>query len=126
MRDALSRGVWNQLGGLLVFGAAGHLSDEELLGRFVARRDAAAEAAFAALVERHGPMVLGNTVNLLQIADLNRLVVTANCPDDQVPALEALRVNDRRRSARVAGATSAAELSGPIAGSMKSSKHWGR
>ncbi len=59
MRGALSRGVWNQLDGLLVFGATGHLSDEELLGRFVARRDDAAEAAFAALVERHGPMVLG-------------------------------------------------------------------
>src|SRR5580704_12702490 len=59
MRSVSSRGVWNQLGGLLVFGATGHLSDEELLGRFVARRDDAAEAAFAALVERHGPMVLG-------------------------------------------------------------------
>ena len=30
--------------------------DEELLGRFVAHRD---EGAFAALVRRHGPMVLG-------------------------------------------------------------------
>jgi RNA polymerase sigma factor (sigma-70 family) len=47
------------LEGLFRFGAAGHLSDAELLGRFVARRDEAAEAAFAALVERHGPMVLG-------------------------------------------------------------------
>jgi cobalt-zinc-cadmium efflux system membrane fusion protein len=59
MRCALSRGVCNQLDGLLVFGVAGHLSDEELLGRFVAQRDDAAEAAFAALVERHGRMVLG-------------------------------------------------------------------
>jgi len=59
MRCTLSRGVWNKLDGLLVFGATGHLSDEELLGRFVARRDDAAEAAFAALVERYGPMVLG-------------------------------------------------------------------
>ena len=33
----------------------GGLSDRQLLGRFVARRD---EAAFAALVRRHGPMVL--------------------------------------------------------------------
>lgn len=45
--------------GLLVFGATGQLSDEELLGRFVARRGADAEAAFATLVERYGPMVLG-------------------------------------------------------------------
>jgi cobalt-zinc-cadmium efflux system membrane fusion protein len=59
MRGTLSRGVWDQLDGLLFFGATGHLSDEELLGRFVARRDDAAEAAFAALVDRHGPMVLG-------------------------------------------------------------------
>src|SRR5215468_8497639 len=35
---------------------AGGLTDGELLGRFVARRD---EAAFEALVHRHGPMVLG-------------------------------------------------------------------
>jgi membrane fusion protein, heavy metal efflux system len=59
MRGLSSRGVWDQLGGLLVFGAAGQLGDEELLGRFVARRDAAAEAAFATLVKRYGPMVLG-------------------------------------------------------------------
>jgi len=59
MRGVLSRGAWNQMDGLLVFGATGQLSDEELLGRFVARRDDGAEAAFAALVERYGPMVLG-------------------------------------------------------------------
>jgi RNA polymerase sigma factor (sigma-70 family) len=35
---------------------AGGLSDGQLLGHFVATRD---EAAFAALVRRHGPMVLG-------------------------------------------------------------------
>jgi RNA polymerase sigma factor (sigma-70 family) len=39
----------------LLQGAAG-LTDGELLGRFIARRD---EAAFEALVRRHGPMVLG-------------------------------------------------------------------
>ncbi len=41
-------------------GATGALSDSELLGRVADRRtrDAAAEPAFAALVERHGPMVL--------------------------------------------------------------------
>ena len=59
MLGASSRGVWKQLDGLFRHGAASHLSDEELLGRFVARRDEAAEAAFAALVERYGPMVLG-------------------------------------------------------------------
>ena len=55
-----SRGVWKQLDGLFRFGASGQLGDAELLGRFLAgRRDEAAEEAFAALVERHGPMVLG-------------------------------------------------------------------
>ncbi len=60
MAGGPSRGVWKQLDGLFRFGASGHLGDAELLGRYVAgRRDEAAEAAFAALVERHGPMVLG-------------------------------------------------------------------
>jgi RNA polymerase sigma factor (sigma-70 family) len=55
-----SRGVWKQLDGLFRFGASGQLGDAELLGRYVSgRRDEAAEDAFAALVERHGPMVLG-------------------------------------------------------------------
>jgi len=35
------------------------LTDRQLLERFTARRDAAGKAAFAALVARHGPMVLG-------------------------------------------------------------------
>src|SRR6478672_13525735 len=36
--------------------SGGGLSDGQLLARFVAARD---EASFAALVRRHGPMVLG-------------------------------------------------------------------
>ncbi len=43
---------------LLEDGAAGALADGDLLARFAARRGDSAEAAFAALVERHGPMVL--------------------------------------------------------------------
>ena len=39
-------------------GAIGGLSDAQLLELFVACRDEAGEAAFRALVERHGPMVL--------------------------------------------------------------------
>ena len=38
-------------------GSAAALSDRELLERFLARRDEGAEAAFAALVARHGPLV---------------------------------------------------------------------
>jgi hypothetical protein len=41
-------------------GALGPSSDKELLAHFVRREDrAASEAAFSALVARHGPMVLG-------------------------------------------------------------------
>jgi len=39
-------------------GTAAGLSDGQLLGRFLTREPEAAELAFAALVERHGPMVL--------------------------------------------------------------------
>jgi RNA polymerase sigma factor (sigma-70 family) len=46
--------VVRELGALLGAGTVAGLSDAELLGRFTARRD---QAAFAALVTRHGPMV---------------------------------------------------------------------
>src|SRR5262245_57958691 len=46
-----------------LFGDAARSSDAELLRRFVAARD---EAAFAALVRRHGPMVLGVCRRLLR------------------------------------------------------------
>jgi RNA polymerase sigma factor (sigma-70 family) len=59
MRRGSARGVWKQLDGLFRFGTSGPLSDAELLGRFLAGRDEAAEAAFRSLVERYGPMVLG-------------------------------------------------------------------
>ena len=44
---------------LFRLGTASVLSDGQLLERFATRHDEAAEAAFAALVDRHGPMVLG-------------------------------------------------------------------
>ena len=43
---------------LFTLGTIAGLTDSELLSRFADRRDEAAEHAFAALVERHGPMVL--------------------------------------------------------------------
>jgi polysaccharide biosynthesis/export protein len=50
-------------------GTAAGLSDGQLLERFAGRRDATAEAAFQALVQRHGPMVLRICRNALP--DLN-------------------------------------------------------
>ena len=35
-------------------------------------------------------MVVDNTVNLFQIADVSRLLVIASCPEDSLPTLEAL------------------------------------
>jgi Sigma-70 region 2 len=49
----------NQLTTLLRFRVVGDLSDGQLVQRFLTARDGADQAAFAALVERHGPMVLG-------------------------------------------------------------------
>jgi RNA polymerase sigma factor (sigma-70 family) len=58
--------IAQQLGALFDGGSAAGLSDRQLIERFNHRRDdAAAEAAFAALVARHGPMVLGVCRQLL-------------------------------------------------------------
>ncbi len=52
--------VGNDLETLFGVGVVGRLSDAELLARFLHRENVpSSEAAFAALVERHGPMVLG-------------------------------------------------------------------
>ncbi|HWE40544.1 MAG TPA: sigma-70 family RNA polymerase sigma factor [Isosphaeraceae bacterium] len=56
MVNAPKAAAWSQLDRLYNGGAVAGLADGQLLDRFVARRD---EAAFAALVGRHGPMVLG-------------------------------------------------------------------
>ena len=50
--------VFRQVRELFEGGAAGGRSDGELLGRFLGREGATSESAFAALVERHGAMVL--------------------------------------------------------------------
>lgn len=54
--------VMRRLRGLVARPALGAETDEELLDRFVTLRD---EEAFAALVRRHGPMVLGVCLRLL-------------------------------------------------------------
>ena len=50
--------VRRHLGALFRTGSATGVPDRQLLERFILRRDEFAEAAFAVLVARHGPMVL--------------------------------------------------------------------
>jgi RNA polymerase sigma factor (sigma-70 family) len=57
--------VARQIESLYGGGSVAGLSDRQLVDRFVARRDEAGEDAFAALVARHGPMVLGICRQLL-------------------------------------------------------------
>lgn len=58
-------------------GTAVGLSDGQLLERFTTRHDEAAEAAFAALVDRHGPMVL---------SVCRRILIDAHSADDAFQA----------------------------------------
>jgi RNA polymerase sigma factor (sigma-70 family) len=59
MANTMTTSVVRQLESLFSGGSVAGLSDRQLIERFVAGRDPfAAEAAFAALVARHGPMVL--------------------------------------------------------------------
>jgi hypothetical protein len=57
LKRPLLRPPFRQLEDLFHTGIAGDLSDSELLDRFLRCRDSVGEAAFTALVERHGPMV---------------------------------------------------------------------
>jgi RNA polymerase sigma factor (sigma-70 family) len=68
MRGGAARAVVRHLRTLYQFGVVGSLSDEELLDRYLARRDQTAEEAFAELVRRHGPMVLGACRRILDDA----------------------------------------------------------
>ena len=52
------KGVCRELKHFSISGVVGTLSDAQLLEEFLARSGEAAEDAFAAVVERHGPMVL--------------------------------------------------------------------
>src|SRR5215469_6479590 len=60
MGNTMTTSVARQIESLFGGGSVAGLSDRQLIERFVAGRDSlAAEAAFAAIVGRHGPMVLG-------------------------------------------------------------------
>jgi cobalt-zinc-cadmium efflux system membrane fusion protein len=58
-------------------------------------------------------MVVDNSVNLFQIADVSRMLVIASCPEDQLPMLESLADSDRRWTVRTVGAA-AEGLTGTI------------
>jgi hypothetical protein len=59
-------------------------------------------------------MVVDNTVNLFQIAQVHRLLVIANAPEDELPALNALTFPERKWTVKTVGARSAVGLPGPI------------
>ena len=59
MDNEVSRGVLRDIHTLYTLGTTGGRTDAELLEQFLARGDSDAEDAFATLVTRHGPMVLG-------------------------------------------------------------------
>src|SRR5580658_6512149 len=58
MSPVTTPSVVRQIGSLFDGGSVAGLTDRQLIERFNDRRDAIGEAAFAALVTRHGPMVL--------------------------------------------------------------------
>jgi RNA polymerase sigma factor (sigma-70 family) len=58
-RGSAGVNLLEQLNTLFRFGVVGDLSDGQLVQRFLNARDGADQAAFTALVERHGPMVFG-------------------------------------------------------------------
>jgi cobalt-zinc-cadmium efflux system membrane fusion protein len=59
-------------------------------------------------------MVVDNTVNLFQVAQVRRLLVIANAPEDELPTLNALKPEERVWTVRTVGATSVTGLRGPI------------
>jgi cobalt-zinc-cadmium efflux system membrane fusion protein len=63
---------------------------------------------------RKDEMVVDNTINLFQVADVSRLLVIASCPEDSLPALESLHGNQRQWSVRTVGAGTDAGLPGTI------------
>ena len=65
MANVASGSVARQLGLLFDGGSSVALPDRQLLERFTARGGPSGEAAFAAMVARHGPMVLGVCRQLL-------------------------------------------------------------
>jgi cobalt-zinc-cadmium efflux system membrane fusion protein len=69
------------------------------------------------IIERNptvGEIVQDPTTNLFQIAQVDRLLVIANAPEDEVPTLEALKPEKRVWSVQTVGANSVGGLKGRI------------
>ena len=66
MSSARSEAVQQRLRALFESGSMAGVPDAQLVERFAAKRDSVAESAFAILVARHGPMVLGVCRHLLR------------------------------------------------------------
>lgn len=69
------------------------------------------------LVERNcamHEMVVDNTVNLFQVADVRRLLVIANAPEDELPTLNALSRDQKVWTVDTVGAKSTTGMKGPI------------
>ncbi len=63
-----AKGVLRELRALFVSGSLGGLTDAELLERFVASSGDGGHDAFSALVQRHGPTVLGVCERMLSVS----------------------------------------------------------
>ena len=89
-----------------------HQDTENPWGRVTLRAD-----LDGVVIERNvhvDEMVVDNTVNLFQIADVSRLLVIANCPEDELPILEALHGKEKRWTVQTVGTASATGLPGTI------------
>ena len=101
---ATSMKFLKQIETLFRTGTAGGLTDGQLLERFLERRDEDAEAAFAALVDRHGAMVLRVCRQVLRDEDRRRRRRTGDVSRpgaagrfDQPPRVGRLLAARRRR-----------------------------
>jgi cobalt-zinc-cadmium efflux system membrane fusion protein len=59
-------------------------------------------------------MVVDNTVNLFQIARVDRLLVLASAPEDDLPTLQALEASQRKWNVRTVGAVPGKGIDGTI------------
>ena len=89
-----------------------HQDTENPWGRVTLRADL--DGVVVECNVRKGEMVVDNTVNLFQIADVSKLQVIANCPEDALPSLESLDRRERKWTVQTVGTAAATGLAGTI------------